>query len=37
MLSAFAIVAMFRFKQGVLPVLAACSLAGMALYVLGLN
>jgi len=37
LLSLSAILAMFRFKQGVLPVLAACSLAGMALYVLGLN
>jgi chromate transporter len=31
-LSAAAIVAMFRFKLGVLPTLAACSLVGMALY-----
>jgi chromate transporter len=33
-LSAFAIVAMFRFKLGVLPTLASCSVAGMALYLL---
>jgi chromate transporter len=36
-LSALAIIAMFRFKLGVLPTLAACSLAGMALRLLGVS
>jgi chromate transporter len=36
-LAVAAAVATFRFKVGVIPVLAACSLTGMALYFLGLS
>jgi chromate transporter len=36
-LSALAILAMFRFRLGVLPTLAACSLIGMALHLLGVS
>jgi chromate transporter len=36
LLSAAAVVAMFRFKVGVFPTLAACSAAGVALYLVGL-
>lgn len=35
-LSAIAIVAIFRFKVGMIPTLAGCSLAGIALYGLGI-
>jgi chromate transporter len=35
LLSAAAVVAMFRFKAGMIPTLAACSAAGVALYLLG--
>ena len=35
-LAAAAAIAIFRFKVGMIPVLAACSLAGMALYLAGL-
>jgi chromate transporter len=35
LLSAAALVAMFRFKVGMLPTLAATSAAGMALYAAG--
>ena len=34
-LSAAAVIAMFRFKAGMIPTLAACSAAGMALYAVG--
>jgi chromate transporter len=36
-LSIAAAVAIFRFKIGMIPVLAACSLAGMALYLIGVK
>ena len=36
-LSACAVIAMFRFKLGVIPTLAACSLAGLTLYMLGVT
>ena len=35
LLSVAAIVAMFRFKVGMIPTLAACSAAGLALYLVG--
>jgi chromate transporter len=35
LLSAAAIVAMFRFRTGMVPTLAACSAAGIALYLMG--
>jgi len=35
LLSAAAVVAMFRFKVGMIPTLAACSAAGIALYLAG--
>jgi chromate transporter len=35
LLSAAAIIAMFRFKVGMIPTLAACSAAGVALYLAG--
>jgi chromate transporter len=34
-LSVAAIIAIFRFKVGMIPTLAACSLAGVALYLMG--
>jgi chromate transporter len=34
-LSMAALIAMFRFKAGAIPVLAACSAAGVVLYLLG--
>ncbi len=36
LLSAAAVIAMFRFKVGMIPTLAACSAAGTALYVTGM-
>ena len=36
LLSAAAVVAMFRFRAGAIQVLAACSVAGILLYLLGL-
>jgi chromate transporter len=36
LLSAAAVVAMFRFKAGMIPTLAACSAAGIVLYVTGM-
>src|SRR5829696_5056388 len=36
LLSAAAVVAMFRFKVGMIPTIAACSAAGLALYVAGM-
>jgi chromate transporter len=35
LLSVAAVIAVFRFKAGMLPTLAACSLAGMVLYLAG--
>ena len=35
LLSAAAVIAMFRFKVGMIPTLAACSVAGIVLYLLG--
>ncbi len=35
LLSAAAVIAMFRFKVGMIPTLAACSAAGIVLYLLG--
>ena len=35
LLSAAAIIAMFRFKVGMIPTLAACSVAGVILYLMG--
>ena len=35
LLSLAAVVAMFRFKVGMIPALAACSAAGIALYAVG--
>jgi chromate transporter len=35
LLSAAAVIAMFRFKASMIPVLAACSVTGMALHLLG--
>jgi chromate transporter len=35
LLSAAAVIAMFRFKAGMIPTLAACSVAGIVLYLLG--
>jgi chromate transporter len=35
-LSAAAMIAMFRFKIGMIPTLAGCSAAGIVLYLLGL-
>ncbi|WP_114944620.1 chromate efflux transporter [Microvirga calopogonii] len=35
LLSAAAVIAMFRFKAGMIPTLAACSAAGIVLYLLG--
>jgi chromate transporter len=35
LLSVAAVVAMFRFKVGMIPTLAACSAAGIALYLAG--
>jgi chromate transporter len=35
LLSLAAVIAMFRFKVGMIPTLAACSLTGVILYLLG--
>ena len=35
LLSAAAVIAMFRFKAGMIPTLAACSAVGIILYLLG--
>ena len=35
LLSAAAVIAMFRFKVGMIPTLAACSAAGLVLYLVG--